>query len=591
MKKMKKISALVLTVSLLISVLAGCSGGDPDDRGAIIFMYLGADPSNINLDPAKMLFSAEAVKFIGLMFEGLTVMDDRGRLTGGMAKSWEIIEDEERGVYQMLFTLHDTRWSDGIVLSADDFVYAWKRILEPDFHSPAASLLFDIKNARAVKEGEMTVDDLGIAALDITELLVTFERKIDYDRFLENAASIALVPVRADTVDYEPETWAMSSGDPISLTLLSNGPFSIKQLEYNRGAMLERSIYYRLEGKRGENILKFVKPYRIVLDFASTLENQVESFKVTNANRLPSESNIFFLGALPAPRFEEFRGGAELREMLSAYTLHFNANKVPLHDDKVRQALSVALDREHIAGIVGLGVKPATGIVPAGIVGETASGADFRTESGELIPPRGDMAKARSLLSTAGNPSGSVQLKVRNDPVEIAVAEYIVGVWNELGFNASVVPAQGRAYAEDIMNTEYDAMLFDYQAAGVNAWSVLASFATAFSGSAKVYNPDGGYYEEAPFITGFKDSGYDALIEEIYLTDDNKERHAKLIQAEKMIAELSPIAPLYFNVSINVTEEITGITYSRFGFPVFTRAVLKNHQEYTTTEEPREFVE
>ena len=592
MKKMQKIFALVLTVSMLITVLAGCSGGDPDDRGAIIYMYLGADPSNINLDPAKMLFSSEAVKFIGLMFEGLTVMDDRGRLEGGMAKKWTIIENEERGIYRMHFELHDTRWSDGIPVTADDFVYAWKRILEPDFHSPAAPLLFDIKNARAVKEGEMTVDDLGVAALDLTLLEVTFERKIDYDRFLENVASIALVPVRADTVDYEPETWAMSSNDPISLTLLSNGPFSIKQLDYNRGAMLERSIYYRLEGKRGENIMRFVRPYRIVLDFSRPLESQVDSFITTNANSVPDENNIFFLGDLPNARFEGMRNQADLREMLSAYTVHFNVNAAPLNRAEVRQALSIALDRNHIANMVGLGVKPATGIVPAGIVGENATGsADFRQENGDLIVPGGNMNEARTLLSSAGVSGGSFGLKVRNDPVELEVANYIAGVWNQLGFNVTVVPAQGRAYADAIFEVDYDAMLFDFQATGVNAWSVLAPFAQPFSGSAKEFVPELADYLPAPFITGFQNDAYDALIEEIFLIDDKKERHAKLQQAERMLVELSPIAPLYFNTSINISEKITGITYSRFGFPQFARATLRNHQNYTTTEAPRELVQ
>jgi ABC-type oligopeptide transport system substrate-binding subunit len=441
----------------------------------------------------------------------------------------------------------------------------------------------------------MTVDDLGVNALDLNLLEVIFERKIDYDRFLENVSSIALVPLRDDTVDFEPDTCAMSSGDPISLTLLSNGPFSIKQLDYNRGAMLERSVYYRLEGKRGENILKFVRPYRIVLDFSRSLEAQVDSFVTTNNTVAASESNIFFLGDVPSARFDEFRSDTEVKDMLSAYSVHFNANRAPFNRPEVRQALSIALDRNHIAGIAGRGVKPAAGIVPVGIVGESARGADFRTESPDLIVPGGDMNAARSLLSAAGNPSGSIELKVRNDERtggrELAIANYIAGVWKDLGFNVAVVPAQGRQYAEDIFGTNYDAMLFDFQAAGVNAWSVLAPFAMAYSGSAKVYNPDGGFYEDEPFITGFQDNAYDALIEEIFLLDDNKDRYAKLQQAERMLVELSPIAPLYFNTSVNITEKITGISYSRFGFPMFTRATLRNHQEYTTTDAPREFLE
>ncbi|MCL2099571.1 MAG: ABC transporter substrate-binding protein [Oscillospiraceae bacterium] len=589
MKKMQKIFALILAAAMLTAVFAGCSG-DPDDKGAYLFMYLAEDPSNINLDPAKMLFSSEAVKFIGLMFEGLTVMDDRGRLEKGMAKSWRIEEDEEREIYRMYFDLYDTKWSDGITVTADDFVFAWKRILQPDFHSPAAALLFDIKNARAVKEGEMTVDDLGIAALDLTLLEVTFERKIDYQRFLENVSSIALVPLRDDTVDYEPETWATSTGDPISLTLLSNGPFAIKTLEYNRGAMLERSIYYRLEGKRGENVMKFVKPYRLLLDFSRNLNNQVDAYTAT-INGTVGEDNIFFLGSLPADRFEEFKNNAEIKNMLSAYSIHFNANHNLFSRAEVRQALSLALDRNHIAGLAGIGVNPASGIVPIGIVGETASGADFRQENGELIPLGGDRSKAQTLLQSAGVSGGSFVIKVRNDDREKAVADYVAEVWNGLGFNVTVETAQGKAYSDAIFDLDYDVMLYDFQSTGVNAWSVLAPFAMPFSGGAKAYNPDGGFYEDATHITGFQNDAYDALIEEIFLIDDNKERHEKLKQAERMLVELSPVAPLYFNTSINKAENVSGITYSRFGFPIFTKAMLKNYQNYTTTEAPREFIQ
>jgi oligopeptide transport system substrate-binding protein len=133
MKKMQKIFALILAAAMLCAVLAGCSKRDPDDRGAHIHMYLAADPSNLNLDPAKMLYSYEAIKFIGLLFEGLTVMDDEGKLQKGMANKWTIIEDDEKEIYKMQFELKDTKWSDGITVSADDFVYAWKRILQPDF--------------------------------------------------------------------------------------------------------------------------------------------------------------------------------------------------------------------------------------------------------------------------------------------------------------------------------------------------------------------------------------------------------------------------------------------------------------------------
>jgi len=585
MKKMHKILALVLVVGMMVAVLVGC-GGDPDDRGAIIYMYLGADPSNVNLDPALMLFSREAVKFIGLLFEGMTVMDDRGRLENGMAQNIRIIEDEDRGIFRLQFELHETRWSDGTQVTAQDFAFAWKRILQPDFSSPAAALLFDIRNAREVKRGEMTVDDLGVAALSPYLLEVSFDSRMDYNRFLENLASLALVPLRDSTVDFEPDNWAMSSGTPIGLSLLSNGPFAIRSLEFNRGALFERSIYYRLDGRRNENIFRYVRPFRLSLDFSRSLDAQATAFAANDI-----EDQMFFLGNVPRDRFDESSNRAEIRPMLSAYSLHFNAEHPILGRAEVRQALSIALNRNEIANMVGLGVVPATGIVPHGIVGEVATGADFRTEAEDVINPAGDMAGARSLLQAAGVSSGSFELKVRNEPGEVAVAEYIAGVWRELGFNVSVTTVQGIAYANNIFDRDYDVMLYDFQASGVNPWSVLAPFAMPFSGMAQEFDPVLADYIPEPHITGFQNDAYDALIEEIFMIDDRSVRHARYREAERMLVELSPIAPLYFNTSINITEQITGITFSRFGFPIFSRATLRNHQTYTTTEEPRELVQ
>ena len=258
---MKKILAIVLIAAMAATALlgtAGCAERDPDDRGATLLMYLAGDPSNLNLDPGKMMYSSEAIKFMGLMFEGLTVMDEAGKLNKGMAKNWTIIEDEDAGIFRMNIELIETRWSDGKPVTADDFVFAWKRILEPEFSSPAAALLFPIRNARAVKEGDMTIDDLGAYADDMDLLRIEFERKIDYDKFLETLSSPYLVPVRADTIDPQPETWAK-----VPLTMLTNGPFSLKQIEYNRITSFDRSLYYlQPQGKRNINIFKFVTPFR-----------------------------------------------------------------------------------------------------------------------------------------------------------------------------------------------------------------------------------------------------------------------------------------------------------------------------------------
>ena len=575
----KKLCALLLIAAMLtLSILsaAGCGKRDEDDKGATLLMYLAGDPSNLNLDPAKLIYSAEAVKFMGLIFEGLTVMDENGKLKEGMAKKWTIVENEEKGEYKIIFEIKETKWSDGKPVTADDFVYAWKRILEPEFFSPAAPLLYSIKNARAVKEGDMTVDDLEVFADDMRELRVEFGHKIDYDKFLENLASIYLVPLRADTIDPKPDEWAKKPMD-----LLSNGPFAIKQMEYNKATSLERSTYYMLPGKKGENIFKYVTPYKLSLDFQRNFD------QITTA--YANNDYMFYLGNVPVSRYAEFSNKAVIKNMLSSYSYHFNATKAPFNNANVRKALSIALDREEIARIAGLGVKPATGIVPHGVI-DVKSTDEFRKVRGDAISPKGDIAAAKALIQSSGITPGSFELKIRTsergDNNEEAVAQYAAEVWGQLGFSVKVTVVKGVPFIDAIFDRDYDVIGYDDQSPGVDAFSVLAPFAKPFSGG-KVTFIDEGQSIAEPYITGFQNDAYDALMEEIVAMDnDPSKREEKLFEAEKLLVDLSPVAPLYFNVNINVTDKISGLSYSKFGYTIFTKASLKNYHQYTT-EDPK----
>ena len=580
---MKKILSLILCAAIISIALlgaVGCGKRDPNDRGATLLMYLAADPSNLNLDPAKMMYSHEAIKFIGLLFEGITKLDEDGKVVKGMADKWQIIEDPENNLYKLEIELRETKWSDGTPVSAGDFVYAWKRILEPEFDSPAASLLYDIKNARRVKEGDMTIDDLGVVDTDILVLEITFDPdkgKPDYDKFLEYLASPALVPVRADTVDPDPDGWTKRP-----LTFLTNGPFSVKTIEYNKEVMMERSIYYMLEGKKDENIFKYVEPYRIVLDFSRSL-SQIEQAYANN-------DFLFYLGDLPADKFNEYRNDAVLKDMLSAYSYHFNATQAPFDKAEVRKALSIALDRNRIAEIVSLGVKPATGFVPTGTI-DKDNKTSFRDVAGDVISASGDVGQARTLLQQAGVSGGSFTLKIGTGPSERAVAEYAAEVWQGLGFNVTVQEVRGIAYGEAIFSRDYDVIAYTSQSITADAFSVVAPFAKPFSGQRITFLNEG-MIDVEPHITGFQNDAYDALIEDLFASNADRALYTqKLHEAEKMLADLSPVAPLYFHTNINVTNEVTGLKYSKFGYTIFSGARLRNYQQYeTTVEDTRETI-
>ena len=137
-------------------------------------------------------------RFITCVLSYATAINENGKVVGALAEDWYSYYDAVYDEYQMFFVLRDSYWNDGRKVSADDVIYAWKRILDPAFESPYASLLFPIKNARAVFEGDCSIDDLGVTDPDALVLEITFEEEPDYDAFIRNLTSIALVPLRED---------------------------------------------------------------------------------------------------------------------------------------------------------------------------------------------------------------------------------------------------------------------------------------------------------------------------------------------------------------------------------------------------------
>ena len=232
---MKKTLSLLLCLIMVTAVLAGCGLKD-GDKGAIIPVYLAT--SIENFDPAYALHDDAATKVLGLIYEGLTYIDDEGNLQKAMAKNWTYKADPEENEYILEIELNTTAWSDGRQVSADDYVFAWKRLLEPEFASEAANLLYEIKNARAVKAGEMTIDDLGLYAADTTLIQVQFEQDTDYMQFLENCASIALYPLREDKV-VKLVNWGSNTA-----TMVTSGPFTLKTYKPGISMTLERNVYY-----------------------------------------------------------------------------------------------------------------------------------------------------------------------------------------------------------------------------------------------------------------------------------------------------------------------------------------------------------
>lgn len=564
------------------SVMAGCTTLEKDDtgsydKGAIIDMYLTTEV--YDFDPQRSITDDAMLKIYSLIYEGLTKIGDNGKWEKALMKSYKIEKDED-GEFSILITLNSTRWSDGRTVQASDLVYSWKRLLDPDATNEASSLLYDIKNARAVKTGDATVDDLGIAAVDTYVLQVEFEEKIDLDLFFENCSSIALVPLREDVITRykdanDTEIWAQKS-----TSIVTNGPFCPKEIIYGQTLRLERSSYYYLDAEKEEHLDKYVIPYRLLTEYSTgNAEAQLSAL---------TSGNIFYNGEIPLSQRATYANDAVVTDMMGTHTYVFNTNNELFAKPEVRRALSMAIDRNQIVSIVTF-AKPATGYIPTKVF-DTASGTSFRDAGGDLISSTADVAGAKSLLSSAGVSGGSFTLTVRDNEVDRAIAEYVVGVWGDLGFKVTVEAVKAKAnstdstiYVDNFQNIydsgEFDVIGIDMMMLSTDAFSALSQFAVSFSGNG--VDMDSETYDLYGHISGYASDEYNELIEAAYAEKDRTARAAILHQAEEKLLEDMPVMPIIFLQDAYLyLGELSGIGTTYYGTRDFNDTQLKDYMTY-----------
>ncbi len=576
---MKKVIALILAVTMLAATAVSCTTlekdatGEDYDKGAIIDMYLTTEI--YNFDPQVSVTDDAMLKILSLCYEGLTRINEDGKWENALMKKYKIDQDDEEA-FRILVELNNTRWSDGRTVQAADLVYSWKRILEPDATSEAASLLYDIKNARAVKVGDATIDDLGIAAVDTYTLEIEFEQKVDLDQFFENCSSIALVPVREDVITrYKGGVWAQKS-----TTVVTNGPFSPKEIVYGNTLRLERSPYYYLDEEKEEYLDKYVIPYRLLTKYETgSAEAQLASL---------TSGGIFYDGEIPMSARAQYQSSAVIDDMMGTHTYVFNTNNELFAKPEVRRALSLAIDRNQIVSIVTY-AKPATGYIPYKVF-DTTSGTSFRTTGGDVISASANMSEAQSLLASAGVKSGAFTLSIRDNEVDKAIADYVAGVWGQLGFTVTVETVASTPNTEDStiyvdnFQAKYDAGEFDVigidmMMLSADAFSALSQFAVTFSGNG--VDMDSENYDLYGHISGYVSEEYNALIESAFAEKDRAARASILHEAEKLLMNDMPVMPIIFLQDAYLyTDVLSGISSTYYGTRDFSRTKMKDYMTY-----------
>lgn len=604
----KRILAFVLCVLMLLPCFVSCgSKVNEDMRGAYITMHL-ADRV-YDYDPANAYNNDSALKVASLLFMPLFRMNEKGEVENELVKSYTIKSDVNSHEYKMTITLNNSYWSDGTPISANDVVFAWKRILDVESTSEAAPLLYQIKNAKAVKEGDLSIDALQIYAINTTTLEIFFEEKldskgkvaVDYDGFIRNLTSYALVPLREITVSRTSD-WAKKPA-----TMVCSGPFMIRRISYakeNDSLMLERNPYY-LRNKEKDALDKSVTPYRLLIDYTLSADEIMAGYE---------NGEIFFVGDIPLSYREQYKKKAEITSALSTHTYYLNENAeiggTKLFAVKeVREALSLAIDREAIADAVVF-AKAATALVPYGLFNADSAKKDFRKVGGNILSTSADLDAAKAKLSAAGIKASSYSFKISvpaYDEVHVLIAEMVADAWNALGFKVTVekvavkinddigttneVPTDIR---DDVFLERF--MVGDYEVAGVDlisystdAFGILANFAVGFSGQAMnmgLKDENGQpYYVLPTHITGYENEAYTALIEKVHATTSITERAALLHEAEEMLLADMPVIPIIFNEDAYLErKDLSGTDSTYYGTRIFNDTKQKNWTKYVPEE-------
>ena len=619
---MKRILTLTLALVMLLSTVLGLASCGMEDDGAIISAYYVGEM--YDFDPARAVLDDDAMRVMSLLYEPLFTLDSKGRVKGALAEDYEIFRDEENGEYRMEITLKPTMWSDGMkgAVKASDVVYAWKRILEPDFKSPAAPLLYAIENALEAKTAAVgadkhpiTTEDIGAAAVNEDTISITF-RKVydadcnviepDYDAFLRNLTSVALAPVCQQVVSAGEDYWSK-----LSYTVVTNGPFKIAKLDHTFGEFtLERNPYYEYSYEEKDEALEaspdaHVRPYQIATDWTLTAEQMADMF---------ARNSLFIMSDMPLALRSEMKDDIEVNDTLSTMTVVLNTKKTdtPLASAAIRRTLSAVLNRQEIADLLVF-AKPATGFIADGVF-ETDSRRDtFREEGGNLLSATEKDPGFDAALASIPKLQRRLTLGYNDTEADKAVAEYIKPLWEALGFTVTLkaltadeVSAEdssaGAAYsASQLMGAYYgdfkvgtttlDAVIVDYQMLSPDAFAALCGFSSTMNGdgvSGLNTTPDNLVQNIKPLahVTGFASTAYDALIEKAYAETDLEKRAAHLHDAEELLLEEMPVIPLTFGqCHYLASSKIKKVEVGYYGYPILTKTKLKNYQKYLPKED------
>ena len=384
----------------------------------------GAEPDSLDPDKAQGTWENH---IIGDMLLGLYTEDAAGKAIYGAAESHKVSQD---GLV-WTFKLRDHTWSDGVPVTADDFITAWRRILDPAFHGQYASLLYEFKNARDINEGRMKPEELAARAIDAKTIELTLDHPAPY--LPQLLAHQTAFPVPKHVLDAKGDQWVKAGN------YVSNGPYTLTAWSPNNYILLKKNPrFYDAANVQIDEI------YYYPTSDTSAAFKRFRAGELDMQDGLSSQDIDFIKQNIPDT--------LHLNPNLSVSYIAINSSKPPLNDKRIREALSLAFDRDTMAEkILKFEEQAAYSFVPPGTAGYPGGvNLDFKPLSYEER-----VAKAKGLMEAAGyGPQNVLHLRfeIGTAPDNKRVGAAIQQMWRPIyvdveprGSESQVLYAQLRA--------------------------------------------------------------------------------------------------------------------------------------------------
>ncbi|MBW5468542.1 peptide ABC transporter substrate-binding protein [Brevibacillus formosus] len=432
MHKWKKLSFCAVLLTSL--AFAGCgtpqasttgetTGAKQEQSSAPQAMQVNlntGEPSTIDPGLAEDIPSMSVAR---AAFDGLLRLNEKGELKEAVAEKYEVSADG----LTYTFHLRESKWTNGDPVTAHDFEYAWKRVLDPKTASSYAYQMYYLKNGQAFNANKAKAEDVGVKATDDKTLVVTLENPAPF--FPELVASVTYFPVNKKAVEGNKE-WASKPE-----TYITNGPFTLKNWEHKSKIEFEKSDSYWDKDA--------VKLSKLTLNMIEDANTELSMFEKGDLDWAGSP-----LGDLPLDALDALKESGKMQAQATAgtYWYIFNTTQKPFDNKKIRQAFATAVNRQEISdNVVPYKSTPATGILPPTMA---------LTPEGYIKD--GDVETAKKLLAEGMKEAGikelpAITIAYNTSEVNSRIATVIQDQWRKaFGIEVKLVNKENKVHREDM---------------------------------------------------------------------------------------------------------------------------------------------